>query len=120
MTAKMTAKKMGRPRQHTNESCSTGCGAPYVPHRGSRGRCPRCSRLDTPPAEPGRFPEGAMRAEDAWEYIASHPFGPHDDWQLKAAYERLYAHAPLSALMLAAHIKTLEQKLAKIQTLAQS
>lgn len=119
MSAKIRAKR-GRPRKYCNATCSTGCGAPYEPHKGSQGRCARCSRLDVKPAEPGRFTSDAPRPEEAWDVLGPSPDGEHSDWQIKAAYDRLYVLAPLSALILGRRIKSLEAKMAEIQKLAKS
>lgn len=48
MPAMMQPKKRGRPRMYLNEKC-LACGKrPYVPHRGSYGRCNACTQKDAP------------------------------------------------------------------------
>lgn len=48
MPAMMQPKKRGKPRQYLNEMC-LACGKrPYVPHRGSKGRCNACTQKNAP------------------------------------------------------------------------
>lgn len=51
MPVMMQPKKRGKPRQYHNTLC-LACGKrPYVPHRGSKGRCNACTQKNASVAE---------------------------------------------------------------------
>lgn len=43
-----TKRKRGKPRKYLNEMCLACCKRPYVPHRGSKGRCNACTQRNAP------------------------------------------------------------------------